>query len=367
MEDQNRNQGNQSYNQNWEQNRNRRQDDSYNQPSSSNQGYNDLDGDGFVGNTGGFYGGTSYLGANYNDWNNNMGQGGYSNQYGNQNKQRNREQQDYQRSNRYRDDQYYYNQDNPYGNQNYYGMGGQSSNVRYGRGFENQQPYTGSRSNYDSYQDYNRRNENHGYSGASNRDRYDDWSYDRLKQQRGNMNWNQAGSGYGSSNRDEWYSSNQDWESRNRTRDDRNWLERAADKVSSWFGGDDDRERRYREDRQYMNGPHRGKGPRGYQRSPERIRNDVHDRLHDDPYVDASNIEVEVNQNEVILKGYVDTREAKRRAEDLVESISGVRQVENRLRVGRPDTHFGSSDIYQDTSNRGETKGKGDTNRDITV
>jgi hypothetical protein len=30
----------------------------------------DLDGDGFIGNTGGFYGGTSYLGSNYGeDWN----------------------------------------------------------------------------------------------------------------------------------------------------------------------------------------------------------------------------------------------------------------------------------------------------------
>lgn len=30
----------------------------------------DLDGDGFIGNTGGFYGGTSYIGSNYGaDWN----------------------------------------------------------------------------------------------------------------------------------------------------------------------------------------------------------------------------------------------------------------------------------------------------------
>jgi len=365
MEDRNRNQGNQSYNQHWDQNRNRRQDDQYGQQGSSNQGYNDLDGDGFVGNTGGFYGGTSYLGANYNDWNNNMGQGDYGNQYGNQNQQRNRE--DYQRGNQSRDDQYYYNQDNPYGNTNYQGMSGQGNNVRYGRGFENQQPYYGNRSGYDQNREYNQNDENRRFSGAGHSGRYDDWSYDRLKQQRSNMNWNQAGDRSGSANRDEWYSSNQDWASRNRGREDRNWLERAADKVSSWFGSDDGRPTRYERDRQYISGPHRGKGPRGYQRSAERIRDDVHDRLHDDPYVDASEIDVEVNQNEVILKGYVDTREAKRRAEDLVESISGVRHVENRLRVGRPDTNLGSSETYRDITRQNESKGKGDTDRDITV
>ena len=35
-------------------------------------GVPDLDGDGLIGNTGGFYGGTSYLGSNYGpDWNSN--------------------------------------------------------------------------------------------------------------------------------------------------------------------------------------------------------------------------------------------------------------------------------------------------------
>ena len=41
-------------------------------------------------------------------------------------------------------------------------------------------------------------------------------------------------------------------------------------------------------------GPHRGRGPKGYTRSDERIREDVNDRLSDDPFVDASEIEVMV-------------------------------------------------------------------------
>lgn len=80
-------------------------------------------------------------------------------------------------------------------------------------------------------------------------------------------------------------------------------------------------------------GQHKGKGPRGYQRSDDRIREDAHDRLADDSFVDASDIEVVVLNGEVTLTGTVDRRADKRRAEDICESITGVKNVENRLRV----------------------------------
>lgn len=80
-------------------------------------------------------------------------------------------------------------------------------------------------------------------------------------------------------------------------------------------------------------GSYRGKGPRNYKRSDERIREDVVDRLTDDAYVDASDIEVTVQGCDVILEGTVINRSEKRRAEDVVESISGVVNVENRLKV----------------------------------
>lgn len=78
-----------------------------------------------------------------------------------------------------------------------------------------------------------------------------------------------------------------------------------------------------------------GRGPKGYQRSDSRINEDVCDRLCDAPDIDASNIEIVVNQGEVTLNGSVDDRDAKRRAEDLVENVSGVREVRNNLRVSR--------------------------------
>jgi osmotically-inducible protein OsmY len=116
-----------------------------------------------------------------------------------------------------------------------------------------------------------------------------------------------------------------------RERGERGFWDRASDEVSSWFG-DDDAERRRRMDEQ-RGGVHRGRGPKGYTRSDERIREDVNDRLSDDPFVDASEIEVSVSSCEVTLSGTVDSREAKRRAEDIAEQVSGVRHVQNNLRV----------------------------------
>jgi osmotically-inducible protein OsmY len=108
-------------------------------------------------------------------------------------------------------------------------------------------------------------------------------------------------------------------------RSGRGWSDRAADEVASWFG-DEDAARRREAD-------HRGKGPKGYRRSDDRIRDDVSDRLTDDPDVDATDITVTVRDGEVTLDGNVDSRFAKRRAEDCAEAVSGIQHVQNNLRV----------------------------------
>jgi osmotically-inducible protein OsmY len=81
-------------------------------------------------------------------------------------------------------------------------------------------------------------------------------------------------------------------------------------------------------------GRYSGMGPKGYKRSDERIKEDVSDRLMEHPDLDASDVEVKVSKGEVTLSGTVDSRWAKRLAEDLAESSSGVREVMNHLRVG---------------------------------
>jgi|GEM_PF-5465907 len=80
-------------------------------------------------------------------------------------------------------------------------------------------------------------------------------------------------------------------------------------------------------------GTHSGKGPRSFRRSDESIREKVCEGLTDDPHVDASEIEVEVKNSEVILKGHVGDRDSKWRAEDIAEHVVGTTRVENQIRV----------------------------------
>jgi hypothetical protein len=82
-------------------------------------------------------------------------------------------------------------------------------------------------------------------------------------------------------------------------------------------------------------GEHHGRGPKNYQRSDDRIREDIAERLTDDVMIDASEIDVAVQNREVTLTGSVRSRDEKRRAEDVAESVSGVAHVQNNLRVGQ--------------------------------
>jgi osmotically-inducible protein OsmY len=113
-------------------------------------------------------------------------------------------------------------------------------------------------------------------------------------------------------------------------RNRRDWWDRTSDEVMSWFG-DEDAARRRRSD-------HRGRGPSNYTRSDDRIREDVNDNLTDDWGVDASNVNVSVNNGEVTLDGTVATRLQKRRAEDCAEEVSGVKNVQNNLRIQERST-----------------------------
>lgn len=80
--------------------------------------------------------------------------------------------------------------------------------------------------------------------------------------------------------------------------------------------------------------PHfRGRGPRGYQPSDERIAEEVVARRTDDPALDASDIEVTVTGGEVTLGGTVADRRDRRRAEDLIEGVRGVSYVQNNIRL----------------------------------
>jgi osmotically-inducible protein OsmY len=192
----------------------------------------------------------------------------------------------------------------------------------------NQGMYTGSQGMYGNQGIYGERSGMNRGSNFSGRENYNDWN------NRGSSQHGYGRSGYRG-----------DWNREN----DRDWWDKTKDEVSSWFG-DDDAERRRKMDNM-REGQHRGKGPKGYTRSDDRIKEDVNDKLSDDPNVDASDIDVSVNNCEVTLTGTVTNRWEKRRAEDVAESVSGVKNVENRLRVSSSDMNTGSG-----TSNVGASK-----------
>ena len=186
----------------------------------------------------------------------------------------------------------------------------------WGRGWENERDESNRESRYGSY---GRSGAERGYSEGLTGD-YPQQRYNYPTGFRSTERYGERERGYGErSGRDYDYD----------REEGRGWLDRASDAVASWFG-DEEAERRRRMDEQRE---HRGRGPKGYRRSDERIKEDVNDRLSDDYYLDASDVEVAVENMEVTLTGTVRNRNDKRRAEDLAESVSGVTNVENRLRV----------------------------------
>jgi osmotically-inducible protein OsmY len=111
-----------------------------------------------------------------------------------------------------------------------------------------------------------------------------------------------------------------------------------------------------------------GKGPKGFKRSDERIREEASEALFRDHHVDASNIEVTVENGELVLSGTVESRRMKRLAEDCVESISGVNDVRNELRVqsqssleksdrsGAEDSSSGDRSGFSDRSDKSKNR-----------
>lgn len=185
---------------------------------------------------------------------------------------------------------------------------------------------------------YGQRGSSQGRSGGyGDYDRGMDYGYGS----RGNAGY--GGPDYGSYGYGRQSGGREDW----RGGRERGWWDRATDEVASWMG-DDDAERR-REMDQARSG-HQGRGPKGYTRSDDRIREDVNDRLTDDHRIDAGDIEVSVSNGEVTLSGTVRSRDEKRRAEDIAEAVSGVKHVQNNVRVQQGDTSSGDGNRLGATS-----------------
>lgn len=93
-----------------------------------------------------------------------------------------------------------------------------------------------------------------------------------------------------------------------------------------------ERSREQSEER-WMRGPHAGRGPRGYRRPDDRIYEDVCDRLMRNGEIDARDIEVDVHDAVVTLRGSVNNRQSKYAAEEVSESVFGVKDIRNEIRI----------------------------------
>jgi HSP20 family molecular chaperone IbpA len=109
-----------------------------------------------------------------------------------------------------------------------------------------------------------------------------------------------------------------------------------------------------------INGPsYAGKGPKGWQRTDERLRDEVNEALARHPGIDASEIEVRVEGGEVTLSGTVADRAHKRLAEEIAEEVFGIKEVQNHVRVQREGASLSGSSASgaqqtNDTSRGGE-------------
>ncbi|HUQ09204.1 MAG TPA: BON domain-containing protein [Steroidobacteraceae bacterium] len=101
-------------------------------------------------------------------------------------------------------------------------------------------------------------------------------------------------------------------------------------------------------------GQHRGKGPKGYQRSDDRIKELICERLREDPEIDPSEVTINVQGGKVTLDGTVDSRQAKNSIEDIAEQF-GVQEVQNNLRVQR-SAQMGGADSASATSGKPGTE-----------
>jgi hypothetical protein len=189
------------------------------------------------------------------------------------------------------------------------------------------------------------------FGGGEERD-YEGWRHDETRREARPWRDEWRGEGWRGAEwrgRDDWRGEDdrrEDWRARDdwrrlepRDRDD--WRDRGQ-----WGGGPPARWARgesrgvyEREDR----GPidwlaeklsTRGRGPKGYKRSDERIHDDVCERIARSG-IDASEVEVKVERAEVTLAGTVHSRADKWRLEDVADDVYGVDDVHNHLRVER--------------------------------
>jgi len=121
-----------------------------------------------------------------------------------------------------------------------------------------------------------------------------------------------------------------DWGPLPMTRDRQGWGANGQDDghaidVHAWSGS--------------IEGPYVGKGPKGYRRSDDRIREEACEWISRQGVVDASEVEVSAEGGVLRLTGHVATRRDKRWLETFLDRVVGVEDIRNELRTVPRDWH----------------------------
>lgn len=77
------------------------------------------------------------------------------------------------------------------------------------------------------------------------------------------------------------------------------------------------------------------RGPKGYTRSDERIKEEISERLWRAEHIDSSEVTIAVKDGVVTLTGTVPERWMRHDIEDVADSCMGVKDIENNVRVLR--------------------------------
>jgi hypothetical protein len=101
---------------------------------------------------------------------------------------------------------------------------------------------------------------------------------------------------------------------------------------------------------------HRGKGPSNYERSDERMKELICERLSDDDDIDARGVSVTVSDGEVTFDGTVDSRREKYLVEECAEHC-GAKEIRNNLKIEARADAGGRNEW------RGGTRGASDESR----
>jgi osmotically-inducible protein OsmY len=111
----------------------------------------------------------------------------------------------------------------------------------------------------------------------------------------------------------------------------------------------------------------RGRGPKNYTRSDDRIREDLNEQLMDADDVDASDVSIEVKDGVVTLSGNVEQRWIKHRIEDIADDCNGVKDVRNEIRVqSRSDWPYDKQQASGGTGSTASSQGSSTTSGGVS-